>query len=470
MSTTWKPHPYQLHAAQHALNNPGAALFLEPGLGKTAISLAVVSVLKRERVTKGVLVIAPLRVCFSVWPKEGQKWAEFNALSVGVLHDDIGQKKAKTLREKHDVYVINPDGLKWLAAELKVLGSMPFDMLIVDESTKFKHASTARFKLLKTMLPKFKRRLLLTGTPAANNLQDLFGQVYLIDNGARLGKFITHFRRTYFDEERHWMGFSIWHPRDDTAIKIEERVRDVCMYMRAEDLLTMPKRFDNRISVTLPADVQRVYAKVESDFYADLGTDSINAAHAATAGMKLRQIVGGQVYTDDRVAHLHTVKLDALADLIEEQSGQPILVAVAFKHEAEAIRAMLARDFKIDAPYLGGGISATKSDQIAAQFNAGTLPVLLAHPASVAHGLNLQAAAKAVCWFTLTWNLEEYDQLNRRVYRQGQQHTVVIHHIIADGTIDEVVYAALVAKDKTQRNLLDALKLHAEKSTLESTT
>lgn len=459
MSTNWKPHPYQLRAAQHALDNAGAALFLEPGLGKTAISLAVVRVLAQHNAVHGVLVIAPLRVCYSVWPHEVAKWDEFKSLSVGVLH---GAKKADTLRAKHDVYVINPEGLAWLAAELKALGSMPFDMLIVDESTKFKQADTQRFKTLKAMLPSFTRRLILTGTPAANNLQDLFGQLYLIDNGARLGRFITHFRRTYFDEERHRLGFSLWHPRKDTAARIEARVRDICLYMSADDYLTMPARTDNRIEITLPAPVRKLYNAIERDFFVALGDgDAVNAPHAAAAQNKLRQVVGGQVYSDAGVETLHTEKLDALMDLIEEQNGQPLLIAVAYQHEVAAIQARVKAELKIDAPYLGGGISPRKSDAIAARWNAGELPVLLAHPSSVAHGLNLQAGGRAVCWYTLTWSLEEYDQLNRRVYRQGQKHGVVIHHLIAAGTVDEVVFEALQGKDRTQRGLLNALKKYA---------
>lgn len=451
----WQPHKYQINAAQHALYNAGAALFLEPGLGKTAISLAVCKVLAKEKLIAGTLVVAPLRVCYSVWPREVAKWADFKGMSVGILH---GPRKASVLAEKHDVYVINPEGLTWLAGALGKRDVWPFDNLILDESTKFKHTGTQRFKTLKLMLPKFKRRLLLTGTPAANNIADLFGQVFVIDNGARLGKFITHFRREFFDEHRHYMGFSEWMPRKDTAERIKNRIQDVCLYMSAEDHLSMPKRIDNRIEVELPEAVRSIYNRVERDYFVELDKGSVNAAHAAAVQMKLRQVVGGAVYTDNGVEALHDAKLDALEDLIEEASGQPVLVAVNFKHEAERIQKMLKAKFNLDAPYLGGGISAAKSDAIAYEWNEGKLPVLLAHPTSVAHGLNLQAGGHTVVWFTLTWSLEEYDQFNRRVYRQGQQNAVIIHHIIAANTVDEDVYEALQSKDRNQRGLLEHLK------------
>lgn len=403
------------------------------------------------------LVIAPLRVAYSVWPKERSKWQDFHAMSIGILH---GPSKAKVLKEKHDVYVINYDGLKWLfGAALANGAAWPFDNLIVDESTKLKDTSTQRFKLLKSVLPKFKRRLLLTGTPAPNGLEGLFGQLYTLDSGERLGNYITKFRREYFDEHRHYLGFSQWLPRKDTEERIRNRIKDVCLYMSAEDHLKMPERIDNVIPVDLPESVRALYKSVEKDFFAKLeGEQSISAPHAAAAGMKLRQITGGAAYGDAGTSVLHDVKLNALMDLVDEASGTPMLVAVAFQHEADRIRQLLAKHYGIDAPYLGGGVSAKRSDEIASDWNAGKLPVLLAHPTSVAHGLNLQAGGHVVVWFSLTWNLEEYDQFNRRVYRQGQSKGVIIHHLIASGTIDETVYEALAAKDRNQKSLLNALR------------
>ncbi|MCJ7839034.1 MAG: DEAD/DEAH box helicase, partial [Burkholderiales bacterium] len=440
----------------HALENPGSALFLQPGLGKTSTTLAVISTLRQHGHIGGTLVIAPLRVAYSVWTGEVSKWAEFNALSVGVLH---GPDKAATLSEKHAIYTINPEGLPWLAEALAGFKAWPFDNLVIDESTKFKNATGTRFKIVKKMLPKFKRALLLTGTPCANRLDDLFGQLMLIDNGQRLGKFMSHFHREYFNEKRHpRLGFSEWFPRADTELRIREQIKDVCLFMSAEDYLTMPKLTTNDIMVALPPPVRRIYTQVSKDYFAAVGDASVSAVHAAAAQNKVRQIVGGQVYGDDGVVALHSAKLDALSDLVEEASGQPLLVAVNFKHEAAAIQQMLLRDFKIEAPYLGDGISPAKSDAIANDWNAGKLPVIIAHPASVGHGLNLQAGGNAVVWYTLTWSLEEYDQLNRRVYRQGQEKPVVIHHILATDTVDQDVLEVLQGRVSRQDSFLNPLK------------
>lgn len=452
----WDPRDYQVSAAQHALSHPGAALFLEPGLGKTSVSLAVADTLIKHGQIGAALVIAPLRVCYSVWPKEVKKWTEFSHLSVGILH---GPRKAAVLAAKHDLYVINPEGLEWLFKTLANVAQWPFSMLVIDESTKFKNTSTQRFKAVKAVLPRFARVLALTGTPTANRLEDIFGQVNLLDNGVRLGRYVTHFRREYFDEYRHFMGFSQWLPRKDSAERIRAKVQDICLYMSAEDHLKMPEKIVNRIEVQLPTASLGDYARLERAFFTAVGDIKVSAAHAAAAQMKLRQMVGGQVYGEaGTVAHMHTAKLDALEDLIDEASGEPVLVAVTFQHEAEAIQKMLKAKFKIVAPYLGGGISATKSDAIANDWNAGKLPVLIAHPSSVAHGLNLQAGGHTVVWFTLTWSLEEYDQLNRRVYRQGQEHGVVIHHIVVANTVDDDVYTALTAKAAAQEGFLKQLK------------
>ncbi|MEK9735996.1 MAG: DEAD/DEAH box helicase, partial [Candidatus Nanopelagicales bacterium] len=247
-------------------------------------------------------------------------------------------------------------------------------------------------------------------------------------------------------------------PKVTTAAEITSAISDICMYLKAEDHLDMPEKIDNRIEVELPSTARVVYEQLERDLVADLGKDVVSASQAAVLVNKLRQIVGGCVYADDSVQVLHSEKVDALIDLIDEQAGQPLLVAVGFQHEADEIRRALKAEFGFDVPYLGGGISAKRSDDIATEWNAGKLPVLLAHPASVAHGLNLQAGGHAVCWFTLTWSLEEYDQFNRRVYRQGQEHTVVIHHILAKDTVDERVLDVLQGKDRTQRTLLNLLK------------
>jgi SNF2 family DNA or RNA helicase len=450
----WTPRPYQVRAVQHLIDNAGAGLCLHPGLGKTSCTLAGLELFRDHKIAPA-LIVAPLRVCYSVWPKEVEKWGA--DLKVAILH---GSKKLQALDSGADVFLINPEGLRWLAVQHL---RPQFQIIVLDESTKFKNAKSQRYKALEGMLdPRVKRVIILTGTPAANNLQDIWAQVKLLDGGERLGKFITHFRKKFFTSNLIRIGggrtVEEWVPTPETSSKIAAAISDICLFMSAEDHLQMPPLLYNTIEVELPADAWDVYKTLERDLVADLGRDTLSAAHAAVVVNKLRQIVGGQVYADESTQTLHAEKLDALIDLVEEQAGQPLLVAVAFQHEAEAIARAIKREFSIDVPYLGGGISAKKSDEIASRWNRGELPVLLAHPASVAHGLNLQAGGHAVCWYTLTWSLEEYDQLNRRVYRQGQTQTVIVHHIVAKDTVDARVVEVLQGKDRTQRGLLNLLK------------
>lgn len=449
----WKPHPYQVKAVQHIIDNPGAGLFLEPGLGKTSCTLAALELFAQHNLGPA-LVVAPLRVCYSVWPREVEKWGA--DLKVEILH---GKFKGAALARKANIYLINPEGLQWLMSQRD---RPAFKIVVLDESTKFKNSRAQRYRSLEQLVDGVPRVIALTGTPAANSLQDVWAQVKLLDNGQRLGRFITHFRKKYFTSNLIRIGggrvLEVFEPNQTTAQRITSAISDICMYLKAEDYLQMPDRIDNRISIELPSEVVDLYDELERELVVEIGNGSISAQHAAVVVNKLRQIVGGCVYGDDGTHVLHSAKIDALIDLVDEQAGQPLLVAVGFQHEADEIQRAIRKEFKIDAPYLGGGISAKKSDEIAAKWNAGEIPVLLAHPASVAHGLNLQAGGHAVCWYTLTWSLEEYDQFNRRVYRQGQDKTVVIHHLLATDTVDERVLDVLLGKDRTQRSMLDLMK------------
>lgn len=447
----WTPHEYQMTALRGMVSLPGFGMFAEPGLGKTSTTLAAFSVLKDNGAAKALLVVAPLRPCYRVWPTEIAKWADFAGLSYTILH---GDKKLERLNgEQKDVYIINYEGLQWLEKNLGK--TMPFDVLCLDESTKIKNTQTVRFKVMKRLRDRFSRVWALTGTPAPNGIENLFGQIFMLDGGERLGRYVTHFRREYFTEQRMYGGYSLWFPRSDTQARVQAKIADITLALRSEDYLKMPRKIENRIEVALPAAAQRVYKGIEDEFFAELGSGVVTAANAAAKGMKLRQITGGAVYGTEGAQGLHDAKLEALADLIEEQEGQPLLVAVQFQHEVDRIRDFLG-DKSI--PYLGGGVSITESNRIVDAWNAGKVPVLLAHPTSVAHGLNLQAGGNAVCWFNLTWNLEEFDQFNARVYRQGQTKPVTFHYIIAVDTIDDNVLTALRSKDRTQKALMQALK------------
>jgi SNF2 family DNA or RNA helicase len=439
---------------------PGFGLFLDPGMGKTSSTLATTTLLKEASEMTAALVICPVRPARNTWPSEIQKWVDFNGLRVSLVLGSAKQRIA-ALEADADIYIINPENVDWLVEHIEAGGKFKPDVLIVDESTKFKSGKAVRFRALKRILRFFRRRYILTGTPAPQSLEDLWSQIYILDNGARLGRSLTKFREQYFDESPQYGGYSLWTPKPGAADSVFAKISDITMRLSAKDHLEMPERIDNRIEVTLPEAARRAYDKMESDFITHLSEGDVTAANAAAASMKLRQMANGAVYdTDGAVLHLHDAKLEALRDLIEEQSGQPLLVAVAFQHDADRIREFLG-DPKI--PYLGGGMTAKYADNVIAAWNRGELPVVLAHPASVAHGLNLQESGNAICWFSTTWSLEDYIQFNARVWRSGQKaKTVVIHHIVSTGTVDEAVLEALTRKDAVQESLFAALKRYAE--------
>ena len=466
MSTPYNPHPYQVNGIQLIAGRANGALLLDPGLGKTSMSLAAFLVMQEAGAVTRMLVIAPLRPARLVWPAEVAKWADFAHLRVSLILGTPKQRQA-AMQADADVYVINCDNTAWLfePANWALFGEHAPEMLVVDESTRFKNASSVRFKALKAHLGKFARRYILTGTPTPQSIEDLFAQAYICDEGQALGKFITRFRREFCTAENVHIGggrvIQKWHPQADAAERVYQRVNGMALRLKAEDHLTMPKLIDNRVEVELPATARAQYETLAKDlFLATAGGTTMAPANAAACVMKLRQLVNGVAYAANEERQqvsvaMHTAKLDALAELVEEQQGTPLLVAVSFLHEVEAIREVLGDD---SIPYLGGGVSAAAADDIVARWNRGELPVLLAHPTSVAHGLNLQAGGHCVAWFGLTWNLEEYEQLNRRVYRQGQTNTVVIHHIIARDTIDGDILDALQAKSSAQQAILNALK------------
>lgn len=473
----WTPHAYQKKAVKFLLEHAAGALFLDPGLGKTSITLATIKMLKQKKVLDKVLLIAPLRVCYSVWPKEVDKWSDFNGIKVVVLH---GPNKDELLKVEADVYVINPEGLEWLLqvkktktptgktkvdVDLRRWKALGFDTLVVDELSKFKHTNTNRFKAIKLVLNTFRRRWGLTGSPASNGLLDLFGQCFILDQGRTLGPYISHYRMKYFVPSHD--GFS-WNIREGAEQEIYERLNPLALRMAADDYLDMPTLIENNIRVDLPEPVRVVYDQLEDDLIAKLNDKVVVASNAAAASMKCRQVANGGIYIDPEVeslvklpkskrewVNLHTEKVDVLADLIEELQGSPILVAYDFEHDLDRLRERLGQD----VPYIGGGVSAKRSAELEKAWNAGHLPVLLGHPQAMAHGLNLQEVGHHVCWHSLTWDFELYDQFIRRVLRQGNKSKkVFVHHIMARGTVDEVVLAAVKSKRKGQNALFDALK------------
>lgn len=457
MSQPWKPKKHQLEATAFAVGRGAAGLLLDPGLGKTSVMYATYKVLRDKGLVDRALVIAPRRPAQQVWPAEAEKWSNFSDIDVEVLH---GPKKLERLKRSEGISVINPEGLPWLFSTIarpSPKARFPWQMLIVDESTRFKHTNTMRFRLLRPWLKEFRRRYILTGSPAPNGLMDLFGQAYLLDMGAALGPYITNFRNTYFDSTGY--GGYTWVPKEGAEEAIYKRLAPLMLRMKATDYLDLPPVIYNTIEVELPPAARKVYRQMEKLLLAEVEGGMVVAANVAAAAGKCRQIVNGGIYTEPgKSAEVHGAKVEALLDLLEELSGTPALIAYEFAHDKDRIQAALKKAGYGEVPYIGGGVSDRRFKEIETAWNAGLIPALLAQPQSVAHGLNLQGTKAAVVWFSTTWNLEDYEQFIRRVWRQGQQERVFVHHIVAKDTIDEAVMLAIGKKDMAQRALLSALK------------
>lgn len=450
----WKPHPYQQDGIEWLATRPEGALFFPPGLGKTSTSLAA-SILLGTVLKKRVrmLVMAPLKVCQTTWMDEPTKWLQFSHLKVGLAH---GPDKELVLRDEYyDVVVINYDGIAW-AAPLLAKGHT-FDILLFDELTRVKNQASRRFKLLKPILNTFRFRWGLTGTPTANGLLDLFGQMYCLDLGQTFGRYITHYRLKYFykvpgDEFR-------WHISKDSARRITEATAKTAMYVRPEDWLKLPELITIPIDVTLEKKEHDAYSRLENDFILKLEDGAITAANAGVLSSKLRQFTGGAVYTEDGVFYeeFGTSKLDALESLVEELNGEPLLVAYNFDHERQRILKRYP-----DAVVIKGGMTAGQVQLAISKWNAGLAPIMLVQPQAAAHGLNLQFGGACMCWYSLTFNLEDYLQLIARIYRQGQVQRVRNYVLLAKKTIDTYVYKVLNTKDATQMTFFDALRTLAK--------
>jgi hypothetical protein len=470
MTKVWKPHAYQRTAISFLLSNPRSGLFLDPGLGKTSTSLAAIKILKYAEQIKGVLMIAPLRVVYSVWPGEIDKWGNFKNLNHTILHEDT---KPSIWGKQKDLYIINPEGLEWLHGELltglKTGKKCPFNCLWIDESTKFKSHDSTRFGFVCDMLPLFKRRHIMTGTPTPKSLLDLWSQMYILDEGKTLGRNYYEFRKKYF-QSNDWNKYS-WEIKDFSAEKIHELVAPMVLEMSADDYLDMPELLFNDIRVELPAKAMSHYKKMEKEFFIELDGSEVSAEAAAQASAKCHQIANGYVYEDvpegldedeirafkrtRKAIYVHKAKIEALRDLIDELNGKPLLIAYHYKHDLKALRKLLGKD----VPYIGSGVSPSQAKSIEADWNAGKLPILLGHPASMGHGLNLQECGNDVCFFSLTWDLELYDQFFRRIYRQGVKgNRVRVHHLIAERTTDEAMMLRLGERAREQHDLRTALK------------
>ena len=442
----YKPHRYQEFAKEHIIRHAVAALFLDMGLGKTVITLTAIKELMYERFEiQKVLVIAPLRVARDTWPAEIRKWDHLAGLTYAVAVGTQPERLA-ALRSKADIHIINRENVTWLVEE----SGLPFDydLVVIDELSSFKSYRTKRFKSLLSVRRTVKRIVGLTGTPSSNGLMDLWAQFRLLDLGERLGRYISHYRDKYFlPDKRNAQVVFTYKLKPGAEEQIYNAISDITISMKAEDYLDLPPCIHNVVKVALPDREREVYEQFRKEMVISLGGEEIDAMNAAALSNKLLQMANGAVYDDRHTGHqIHDRKLDALEDLIEAANGRPVMVCYWFRHDLERIR----RRFPT--------VRELKTAQDIEDWNAGKIPVALVHPASAGHGLNLQYGGCTLVWFGLTWSLELYQQTNKRLHRQGQRDTVVIHHIVADGTIDELVLAALHRKDKTQAALIAAVK------------
>lgn len=492
----YTPHAYQKKAIKFLLEHPAAALFLDPGLGKTSITLAAQLFLKRKQHARGLLVVAPLRPAKTVWPKEVRKWKDFQGLDLVLLH---GPDKEKLALEKHDVYVINYEGLKWLlntgekekedpagATTVKkrakndcVLKAMLragfIDGICFDELSKLKNTDAKMYKAMEKWVHRFDRRWGLTGTPAANGYLNLFGQVKMLDLGKAFGPYVTYFRASYFTP----VGDFKWEVSAGAEKVIHERLKPLALRMDAEDYLKLPKYRPVSVFYDLPEKLRPRYEELEDDLYTQLESGiEIAAVNNGVASGKCRQFTSGAMYRvpvdpltgaplkrkDDAYDVLHDEKLEAFDELIEELQGQQVIVAYEYKHDLDRLQKRYGKrkDLTVDGllPVLGGSTSADRGAMLEDMWNKGRLPWLFGQPQSMAYGLNLQEShACNVIWFTLTWDFELYDQLVRRLLRQGNNAPVVnVYHMLCRDTVDERVARTIVRKDKVQSQLLDALK------------
>ena len=395
-----------------------------------------------------VLVIAPLRVAEDTWSRESQKWDHLKHLRISKVLGSASNRR-KALAKDADIYVINRENVVWLTDELSQVGDgWGFDMVVIDELSSFKSHAAKRFKALRKYVTRSSRVVGLTGTPAPNGLIDLWSQIYLLDGGERLGTTISGFHSRYFiPNQRNQHMIYNYKPREEAEQAINAKISDICISMRAEDWLDMPERIDNVQRVKLSDDEMDRYNQFERDCYLDFLEGEVTAASAAALSNKLLQYSNGAMYlADGGYVETSNAKLDVLDEIIELSNGKPILCFYSYKHDLDRIQ----KRFKF-AKKLGGSEDIEK-------WNNGEIPLLLAHPAGAGHGLNLQAGGNIIVWFGLTWSLELYQQANARLYRQGQENAVIIHHLITEGTADESVLASLQGKKDVQDELLDSLK------------
>ncbi|MEK4980833.1 DEAD/DEAH box helicase [Bacillus sp. FSL K6-6540] len=452
----FKPHQYQEYATKRILDTPFIALLLEMGLGKTVSTLTAMDLLLNDYFEAGrVLVIAPLRVADDTWAREIEKWDHLRHLRISKVLGSAAVRR-KALKAEADIYVINRENVEWLVSEY---GSQwPFDTVVIDELSSFKNPQAKRFKALRRVRPMMKRVIGLTGTPAPNSLMDLWAPMYLIDQGERLGKTITGYRDRYFTPgSRSGHVVYEWKVKQEAEERVYEAISDIAVSMKAEDWLELPERIDRTIQIPLSPKAQEMYKKLEKELLLPFLDADVVANTAAVLSNKLLQMASGAVYDEEKgVKLIHEAKLDALEDLIEAANGKPVMVFYNFKHSLSRIQERFPQ-----ARILRKGKDGNEDIRA---WNNDEIPLLLLHPKSAGHGLNLQdSSCRTVVWFDQIWSLEEDQQANARVHRQGVRHNIVVIRLVAEGTMDEDAVAALERKAAGQDALMEAVKARIER-------
>ena len=450
------PHNYQQYCIDRIINDPAIGLFLDMGLGKTAITLSAIKKLKYEywRSAK-VLVIAPKKVAESTWSKEAAKWEELCSLRFSFVLGSA-EKRLKALKTPADIYMINRENVMWLVDHYR--NAWPFDTVIIDESSSFKNHQAKRFKALKAVRSHIDRIVLLTGTPTSRGLMDLWAQIYLLDCGKRLGRNITAYREAFFvPDKRNRTTIFSYAPKDGAEETIYNAISDICVSMKAEDYLELPELVYNDIPVKLDTAAQKAYDRLERDTLLPVDDTVITAGSAAVLRGKLLQLCNGAVYDEDKnVMQIHDCKIEALLETVEQLNGQHAIICYNFQHDKTRLLEALK------ATHLTVKVYEGKAEEDA--WNAGDIDLLLVQPASCGYGLNLQEGGHHIIWFGLTDSLELYQQTNKRLHRQGQPYPVIVHHLLVQGGTDEDVIRSLGGKADVQDSLLEALKVRIQKA------
>lgn len=440
------PHPYQRAGIEAILEKPGVALWMEMGLGKTVVTLTAIDQLLYDRLEiRRVLIIAPRKVAEATWQDEAAKWEHLRHLRLSTVLGSEKQRLA-ALAAPADIYIINRENTAWL---VQTLGrKWDFDMVVLDEASSFKNHAAQRFKALKAVRPRIHKLVELTGTPSPNGLLDLWAQVWLLDQGQRLGRYITHYRQQYF-----WPTQYSYEPKAEAAEAIHTAIRDIVLSFKAADHLTLPEKITEDIPVVLDETARDLYKTLEREYLLNVDGEAITAQQAASLTGKLLQLCNGSLYDETGAVHpLHRCKLDAFDELIDALDGQSALVFYNFRFDEEQLTELLKTRHR------GLRAAVLRSDAEARAWNAGELDVLLAQPASCAYGLNLQQGGHHLIWYSLPWSLELYAQGEARLYRQGQTQSVIVHRLIVKGGADALVAKALTRKDTDQNALMQAVK------------